>query len=222
MTLDEQLKKMSTDWDRRARENARYFVATANEDWREDEFFCSGEQNVQDFVISDMTNICQGKDPKDMRVLEIGCGAGRMTRSLAKIFGEVHAVDVSTEMVARCRAAVLPFPNAQVYHNNGKDLTVISETAFDFAFSFIVFQHIPSYQVIQSYIGEVSRLLRPGCLFKFQVQGYEDLETVPDDTWVGVGFSEERMRQVAELTNFEMRYCHGAGTQDFWLWFFRR
>jgi SAM-dependent methyltransferase len=222
MTLDEQLEKMSGDWDRRARENARYYVATSNRNWSDEEFFCSGEQSLQDFIFSDMSNICQGKDPKQMRVLEIGCGAGRMTRALANVFGEVHAVDISAEMVALCKTAVQPFPNVQVYQNNGKDLTVIPETSFDFAFSVIVFQHIPSYRVIESYISEVSRLLRPGCLFKFQVQGHGELETAPGDTWVGVGFSEEQMRGIAERTHFEMRHFHGGGTQDFWLWFFRQ
>lgn len=222
MTLDEQLRKMSSDWDQRAQENARYYVATANETWSDDEFFASGEQTVKDFILTDMKNIRYGKDPKQMRILEIGCGAGRVTRALAGLFGEVHAVDVSGEMVALAKSALRDFPNAHVYKNNGKDLAVIPKTIFDFAFSFLVFQHIPSYEVIESYIGAVSRLLRPGCLFKFQVQGHENLIVDPDATWVGVGFSETRMRQVAALTHFEMRYCHGVGTQDFWLWFFRR
>ena len=41
----------------------------------------------------------------------------------------------------------------------------------DFAFSYIVFQHIPSREIVENYMREVNRLLRPGALFKFQVQG---------------------------------------------------
>jgi len=67
---------MQRDWDERARENARYYVATGNTDWSDEEFFASGEQAIADDILTDMINICQGKDPKDMRVLEIGCGAG--------------------------------------------------------------------------------------------------------------------------------------------------
>ena len=33
--------------------------------------------------------------------IEIGCGAGRITRALARLFGEVHGVDISGEMVCR-------------------------------------------------------------------------------------------------------------------------
>ena len=144
---------------------------TGKKDWTDEEFFRSGEQTVSEEILTDMINICQGKEPRQMRVLEIGCGAGRITRALAGLFGEVHAVDVSGEMVAKARAALADRPNAHVYQNNGKDLSVIGDRVFDFAFSTIVFQHIPSYEVIESYVREVHRLLRPGALFKFQVQG---------------------------------------------------
>src|SRR5437016_6229353 len=190
LELDKQLEKMRTDWDERARENARYYVSTGKKDWTDEEFFRSGEQTVSEEILTDMINICQGKDPKQMRVLEIGCGAGRITRALAGLFGEVHAVDVSGEMVSKARAALADRPNAFVYQNNGKDLSILGDRVFDFAFSTIVFQHIPSYAVIESYVREVHRLLRPGTLFKFQVQGDATMVTDPDDTWLGVPFSD--------------------------------
>jgi cyclopropane fatty-acyl-phospholipid synthase-like methyltransferase len=222
LTLEQQLEKMRADWDARARENARHYVATGQTDWSDEEFFRSGEQAVSEDLLTDMTNVCQGKEPRAMRVLEIGCGAGRLTRALAKMFGEVHAVDVSGEMVERARQALAAFSNAHVYQNNGCDLTVVPPLEFDFAYSSIVFQHIPSYQVIESYVREVSRLLRPGALFKFQVQGYTRIEAAPDDTWLGVSFSDEAARQMAYRCGFEPRYSHGSGGQYFWLWFFKR
>jgi SAM-dependent methyltransferase len=213
---------MRADWDARARENARHYVATGQTDWSDEEFFRSGEQAVSEDLLTDMTNVCQGKHPSEMKVLEIGCGTGRLTRALAKLFGEVHAVDVSGEMVERARAALANFPNAHVYQNNGCDLAVVPPLAFDFAYSSIVFQHIPSYDVIETYVREVNRLLRPGALFKFQVQGDARIEAQPDDTWLGVSFSDERASQMAYRCGFEPRYRHGEGTQYFWLWFFKR
>ena len=219
---DDILSKMRTEWDARARENARYYVNTAQEDWTDDEFFQSGERTVAEEILTDMTNICQGKDPQAMRVLEIGCGAGRVTRALAGLFGEVHAVDISAEMVAQATAALARFPQAHVYQNSGSDLEVIPASDFDFAFSTIVFQHIPSREVIEKYVSEVSRLLRPGALFKFQVQGDTTLKTTAEDTWLGVPFSDEEAVAMAERCGFEPRYRHGAGGQYFWLWFFKR
>ena len=220
-TREEQLARMRSDWDARARENALYYVASGRSDWTEAEFYASGEKIIADDILSDMGNVCQGKPPESMRVLEIGCGAGRLTRALAGVFGEVHAVDVSGEMIARARLALADRPHAHVYQNNGCDLAVVPDVEFDFAYSNIVFQHIPSHEVIESYVREVHRKLRPGALFKFQVQG-EESATRPDDTWHGVWFSDEQACALAERCGFEPRYRHGAGTQYFWLWFFRK
>ena len=221
LSLEDQLKKMAHDWDERARENARYYVATGKEEWTDEEFFASGERAVEEQILNDMINICQGRDPKQMRVIEIGCGAGRITRALSSRFGEVHGVDVSQEMVARARQALADRPNAHVYQNNGMDLGVLPPGPYDFAFSTIVFQHIPSRDVIYSYVRGVHRLLRPGALFKFQVQGDPSLQTSPDDTWLGVPFSDADAVEMAEKCGFEPRHRHGAGDQYFWLWFFR-
>jgi SAM-dependent methyltransferase len=217
-----QLRKMKKDWDRRARENARHYVETAKENWSDEEFFQSGEVTAAEEVDTDMINICQGKDPRSMLVLEIGCGAGRVTRALARRFGEVHSVDVSGEMVKLAKAALGSCANAFIYQNNGKDLSVIPDRQFDFAFSCIVFQHIPSREIIANYVREVGRLLRPGALFKFQVQGNVTVRPTSADTWVGVSFDEEQARQMADGCGFECRYHHGAGDQYFWLWFFKR
>ena len=112
---------------------------------------------------------------------------------------------------------------SSVYQNNGKDLTVVAEIPFDFAFSSIVFQHIPSREIIENYVREVHRLLRPGALFKFQVQGASTMDpTQPDDTWLGAPFSERQAIDMAFRCGFDPRYRYGAGEQYFWLWFFKR
>jgi SAM-dependent methyltransferase len=217
------LRKMQEDWDARARENARYYVATGNEKWTDEDFFESGRQTVTEEVLTDMINICQGKPPEQMRVLEIGCGAGRVTRALSSVFGEVHGVDVSGEMVRLAREALKDRPRAFVYQNNGQDLSVLPDgLLFDFAFSTIVFQHIPSRDVIENYVREVNQRLLPGALFKFQVQGDSSLRTTPEDTWLGVPFSDQQAVAMALRCGFDPRYRHGAGEQYFWLWYFKK
>jgi hypothetical protein len=98
---------------------------------------------------------------------------------------------------------------------------VLGDLQVDFAFSSIVFQHIPSREIIESYVREVHRLLRPGGLFKFQVQGDTSFQPQADDTWVGASFSDEDAIAMARRCGFEPRYRHGAGEQYFWLWFFK-
>jgi ubiquinone/menaquinone biosynthesis C-methylase UbiE len=213
--------RMRREWDDRARENARHYVATAQTEWTDEAYFESGRENVRREILTDMGNIAQGRDPKAMKVLEIGCGSGRITRALAEVFGEVYAVDISGEMIRQASEALRDVPGARVFQNNGSDLAVLGNIQVDFAFSYIVFQHIPSREVIYSYAREVWRLLRPGGLFKFQVQGDATLLTSPEDTWLGVPFSDADAVAMAKNCGFEPRYRHGAGTQYFWLWFFK-
>jgi ubiquinone/menaquinone biosynthesis C-methylase UbiE len=222
MVDSELLSKMQREWDERARENARFYVNTAQQDWKDEDFFESGRSTVREEILTDMTNICQEKDPKEMTVVEIGCGVGRVTRALSEVFGTVHGVDVSGEMVRQARAGNLEMTNAYFHQGNGADLTVLGNIQSDFCFSSIVFQHIPSREVIDSYVAEVSRILRPGGLFKFQVQGDATLVTEHGDTWLGVPFSDEQAVEMAERHGFEPRYRHGAGGQYFWLWFFKK
>ncbi|MGH9645598.1 MAG: hypothetical protein ACRD4E_02170, partial [Bryobacteraceae bacterium] len=53
MTLEQQLQRMKRDWDRRARENAHYFVNTARADWTDEEFFATGEVTVAEEILTD-------------------------------------------------------------------------------------------------------------------------------------------------------------------------
>src|SRR5258708_811473 len=119
------VRRMRRDWDRRAKENPRYYVATGQEVWTDEEFFETGEAELNEHIRNDLGNICQGRDPRSMKVLEIGCGAGRVTRALAGFFGEVYAVDISRHMVREARRAVVDFPHAHVFQNNGRDLSVL-------------------------------------------------------------------------------------------------
>lgn len=216
-------KRMRDDWNRRARENAFYYVDTANSDWSEEAFVRSGEMIVKHEILGDMENVCRGQSPDQMRVLEIGCGVGRVTRALAKVFKEVHAVDISGEMVARAREFLHSVPNVHVHQNSGSDLKGLGSIGFDFAFSFIVFQHIPSLLIIESYIKEVGRVLKPGALFKLQVQGQPSARWYHRNSWLGTSIpSESTARRLADRCGFEARHFRGEGTQYFWLWLFKK
>jgi hypothetical protein len=57
-----------------------------------------------------------------------------VTRALAGIFGEVHGVDVSGEMVNRARKLLAGCPNVFLHKNNGVDLSGLGDRRFDSAF----------------------------------------------------------------------------------------
>ncbi len=214
-------RRMREDWDARAQENAFHYIASAREEWRVEEFFSSGKESAQGAILDDLETICQGREPKQMRVLEIGCGAGRMTRALAGIFGEVHGVDVSGEMIAQARQLLTGCENVHLHQNNGTDLSVLGDIEFDFAFSYIVFQHVPDKAIIESYVHEVYRLLRPGGLFKFQVQGSSHTASERDDTWLGVQIAGYEALAMAESSGFDLIRHEGVEEQYFWLWYLK-
>jgi ubiquinone/menaquinone biosynthesis C-methylase UbiE len=213
-------RRMRHDWDARARENPRHYVATLRENWDDDGFFRSGAIWVHDYVLSDLTTICNGRMPSRMRILEIGCGAGRMTRSLAELFGEVHAVDISAEMIAQARRALAGCSNVKLHQNSGTDLQLFGNGEFDFVFSAIVFQHIPRKAVVENYIREAYRVLRPGSVMKCQMEGHPVPGRWPD-TWEGVSLTEAEVRKIAAECSFEVRSLTGAGTQYFWITLFK-
>jgi SAM-dependent methyltransferase len=51
---------------------------------------------------------------------------------------------------------------------DGTTLSSIADETVDLVLSFTVFQHIPKVSVIEGYIEEVGRILKPGGLFVFQ------------------------------------------------------
>jgi SAM-dependent methyltransferase len=179
MVGDKDMKKkegidrlMKDFWDSRAKDNAPFYIAT----WRgykqegTKDFFIGREQ-VKEFAES------AGYQPTGQdRMLEIGCGIGRMTHGFAELFGTVDAIDVSPEMISQAIEHQGASKNIVFRETNGIDLGQFMDDVFDFVFSFIVFQHIPAKKVIFSYIHEGARVLRPGGVFRFQVNGLPDAD----------------------------------------------
>ena len=62
------------------------------------------------------------------RVLELGCGAGRLTGHLCELARTVHAVDLSPAMVAFCRRT---YPSAVFSEADLRDLSQFEDDSFD-------------------------------------------------------------------------------------------
>ena len=236
------LSVMKRDWDELARDNAMHYIETSRDQWELDEFFRSGNEDVDAIVVPDLSVICGGRDPQQLRILEIGCGVGRMTKHLATIFGEVHGVDVSGEMVVRGRELLSEIKNARLHETSGTDLALFPDGYFDFAFSYRVFEHIPYRDVILGYIEEAHRVLRPGSLFKFQIHtatwparllmslapsggrssGWRRRTRIGrSDTWWGVRFSASEIDLIARRLGFHVARQERAGRHVFWNWWLR-
>ena len=102
-------------------------------------------------------------------MLELGCGAGRMSRCFAGEFSRVVGFDVSAEMLNRARDLNGSCENITWTQGNGSDLSNVADCSVQFVFSYLVLQHLPNELLLHSYIREILRILAVGglCLFQF-------------------------------------------------------
>lgn len=100
--------------------------------------------------------------PTGGRVLEIGCGDGRMTRTLAQMYDSVIALDVAPSVLDACRANLEGRANVEFVLGSAEALARYPDESVDFVLSATVLQHIPDCSTVLAYIAEAGRLLRPG------------------------------------------------------------
>ncbi|MGH9865714.1 MAG: class I SAM-dependent methyltransferase [Candidatus Acidiferrales bacterium] len=157
---------MRRDWDERARKDAFYYIATWRQDWTPETFAVSGEEDYQRLVqpfLEDLQFV-----PECASMVEVGCGAGRMTASFARRFATVYALDISEEMQNLGRKNLAEFPNIHWVVADGTNLSAVPSDSADFVFSYLVLQHLPAERLALTYVREILRVLKQGGIFLFQ------------------------------------------------------
>ena len=160
--------KMRDYWEERARLNAAFYVDTSLDyDHPDmDEFLDTGKR-----VVRISLDEAPAVMPAATEVaLEIGCGMGRICRALAERFDRVIGYDISTEMLRQARELV-PDERVDFRLTDGASLPGVADASVDLVLTFTVFQHIPSVDVIRSYVREAGRVLKPGGVFVVQWNG---------------------------------------------------
>jgi len=160
---------MRRDWDDRARRDAFHYIASWKQDWSIESFLASGEKDYATLV-SPVLERC-GISANGQVMVELGCGAGRMTPSFARRYERAVALDLSSEMLQRARQIHAEQQNILWLRVGGTDLACLRSGSADFLFSYLVLQHLPNEDLAFGYIGEFLRVLRPGGGFLFQFNG---------------------------------------------------
>lgn len=203
------LERMRADWNERAREDAHYYVAFGRREQDSDEFFASAADVVRALEAELKRFAGRG------RALEIGCGPGRLMLPMSRHFGEVHGVDVSEEMIARARRNLAGVGNAFPRAASGADLCGYGDESFDFVYSYAVFQHIPSREVVFAYLAEARRVLKPGGVLKCQINGLPKT-AARYNTWSGVRIGAEEVMEFARACDMQLLALEGVDTQYMW------
>lgn len=128
-------------------------------------------------------------EPFEATALEIGFGGGRLLAASSRYFSHVYGVDIHEEFervdgLLRQRGV----ENVTLLKGDGKTLPV-EDRSIDFVYSFIVLQHLPSIDILQAYLAEVKRVLRPGrpaCLYVGHLEW----------NWRGVSYADCASRNV--------------------------
>jgi ubiquinone/menaquinone biosynthesis C-methylase UbiE len=133
--------------------------------WTEKEFYALGESDCRDFF-RHWRHYGVGLES----CLEIGCGAGRLTKQLAYAFDRVYAVDVSEDMIRCARKAVgsnVEFSVIDGLHLPQADGSVTA------VFSALVLQHLDDVEIGLGYFREFFRVLAPGGTLMIQIPMYQ-------------------------------------------------
>jgi SAM-dependent methyltransferase len=232
--------KMRAYWDERARLNAVWYVDTS---LRYDEpdlerFYATGK-----VVVAEALSEAPTQPPSRALAVEIGSGLGRISVVLAERFDRVVGIDVSPEMVERARQLVT---NDRVSFaiGDGSSLAPIDTGSADLVLTFTVFQHIPTAAVIERYIEEAGRVLRPGGVFVFQwnngggpVRWAVRRSVLAVGSRIGLGrerfgrnepqflgsrVSLQRIRRAVERGGMQLERTKGLGSLFAWGWAVRR
>ena len=102
--------------------------------------------------------------PQSARVLDIGCGGGRVERHLAPHVREAHGCDVALQAVKLSRRNCQGLSNAIFTHVKDGPRSVrkvYARDGFDVVFSIATLQHMPKGEAYL-YLEEASRLLKVG------------------------------------------------------------
>jgi len=218
LPLSDFAQTMKRDWDERARENSKWYINTVRLDQSEEEFDATGLNEINTLILPELVLMTEGREPKQLKFLEIGCGIGRMTKHLAAIFGEVHSTDVSGEMIRQAGERLRHLPNVHLHETNGMDFAALPDDYFDVAFSAYVFQHVPGKEVIASNIRDAYRVVKPGGILRVHTNGVEaqSYAEVEKNTWAGATFTEAEARQLALELGAQLISVYGANTMFCW------
>lgn len=219
-------------WDERASEDAFYFVDNRLEYRHPDlDAFWEGGREDLDRILTRLGVSIEAGD----RVVEIGCGVGRLTRVLASRASHIRAIDVSGRMLALAREHNPALDNVEWIQGDGANLGGVADSSADICFSHVVFQHIPDPRITLGYVREIGRVLRPGGWAAFQVSNLDEihrprpmverLRLLPGRVvgreprgqahraWLGSAVDLDALREAARTGGAVVERVSGAGTQ---------
>ena len=154
--------KSNQEWKEWGKVDPLYAVASwqernkeGNNPWTDEEFYALGQSDWEDFFAQWRQYGCDTR-----HCIEIGCGAGRLTKYIADTFDHVTAIDVSEDQINYARSRV-GRQNITYCVTDGVAFPAISDPVTA-VFSAHVFQHFDSLSDLARVFREAAQTLSPG------------------------------------------------------------
>jgi len=145
-----------------------------------------------DFSLHILTpKVCeQITDPEEKVALEIGYGGARILNAACGYFKEVIGIDIHQEQeIVDEFLKGLGKTNFKLIRTKGTSIDIDSES-IDFIYSFIVLQHLPSFDVFLNYIKETYRCLKKGGIAQLYFGSFRKLGCRDRMRYLREGFCE--------------------------------
>ena len=134
--------------------------------WNLNDFIQTGKITVQRYC--DLINRYVHRQPPFDRVLDFGCGVGRLSRAWSACAYHVVGIDISSSMIAKAWEINTEISNLEFIINQAQDLRVFGDGSFDLVMSHICLQHMP-WRLQELYISEFARVCRRLGIVTFQL-----------------------------------------------------
>lgn len=143
------------------------------------------------------------------RMLEIGCGFGRVTNYLREYARRLISVDVTPRCVEQCTQRFAGDARVTCAVTDGQTLPMVQTESIDFAVSWEVLVHVER-DTLAAYFRELARVLRPGgrAFIHHSNLGVHERELVgiePDERTGGRRQSQTAERCAADAKNVGLR-----------------
>jgi len=151
-------EKIVTFWNVGSLEEAKYDrVSTRKEERKAVNAFDASVVNslITDHILKHKRNITK----KD-RVLDFGCGVGRILKGFHKFESQVYGTDISENMLSFCKEELGSFKVNLKKCNVGS--VPFGDDFFDIIYSFHVLQHIATKKLLINTLREIYRTQKPG------------------------------------------------------------
>jgi SAM-dependent methyltransferase len=119
----------------------------------------------------------------DMTAVEYGCGVGRTTMQLSRMFKAVHAYDISPNHLAIAQQRSEELGIANITFHECHEALPSSLWSCDFFYSCIVFQHNPP-PVMKELVRLALTAINPGGVAVFQIPTYKKNYSFHAASWI--------------------------------------